>query len=383
MSYGVVLYEGKFMVKAVSTEDANRISSTDSISIENPEDDVEFKIDFEEDKAGELPAVSKNAIGGTELMRNWLYDHMEKRESGLLDNFQIISTRVRELEEDKKRILWVHDLANDPEVQHLKEEVSLNRFERVVFVSHWQQYQFSAYLGVPYDKGIVIQNAITPIPAHEKPKDDKINVCYFSTPHRGLEVLLNAWDFMRNTLKEGLNAELNVYSSFQIYDRPHLDEQFRHIYKRARETEGVNYHGTVSNDAIREMLPNQHIMAYPSIYEETSCITLIESCSAGCLAVVPSLGAIPETGANFPWMYGFEQDVKKHAQVHGHILGRAIEHFWDEDIQNLLRIQKSYFDMFYNWGLRSGQWQQFLHAIKDPMEVQQIIDKNKKDVATS
>ena len=140
MSYGVVLYEGKFMVKAVSTEDANRISSTDSISIENPEDDVEFKIDFEEDKAGELPAVSKNAIGGTELMRNWLYDHMEKRESGLLDNFQIISTRVRELEEDKKRILWVHDLANDPEVQHLKEEVSLNRFERVVFVSHWQQY---------------------------------------------------------------------------------------------------------------------------------------------------------------------------------------------------------------------------------------------------
>ena len=383
MSYGVVLYEGKFMVKAVSTEDANRISSTDSISIENPEDDVEFKIDFEEDKAGELPAVSKNAIGGTELMRNWLYDHMEKRESGLLDNFQIISTRVRELEEDKKRILWVHDLANDPEVQHLKEEVSLNRFERVVFVSHWQQYQFSAYLGVPYDKGIVIQNAITPIPAHEKPKDGKINVCYFSTPHRGLEVLLNAWDFMRNTLKEGLNAELNVYSSFQIYDRPHLDEQFRHIYKRARETEGVNYHGTVSNDAIREMLPNQHIMAYPSIYEETSCITLIESCSAGCLAVVPSLGAIPETGANFPWMYGFEQDVEKHAQVHGHILGRAIEHFWDEDIQNLLRIQKSYFDMFYNWGLRSGQWQQFLHAIKDPMEVQQIIDKNKKDVATS
>ena len=208
-------------------------------------------------------------------------------------------------------------------------------------------------------------------------------MCYFSTPHRGLEVLLNAWDFMRNTLKEGLNAELNVYSSFQIYDRPHLDEQFRHIYKRARETEGVNYHGTVSNDAIREMLPNQHIMAYPSIYEETSCITLIESCSAGCLAVVPSLGAIPETGANFPWMYGFEQDVEKHAQVHGHILGRAIEHFWDEDIQNLLRIQKSYFDMFYNWGLRSGQWQQFLHAIKDPMEVQQIIDKNKKDVATS
>ena len=25
--------------------------------------------------------------------------------------------------------------------------------------------------------------------------------------------------------------------------------------------------------------------------------------------------------------------------------------------------------MFYNWRLRGGQWQQFLHAIEDPPEV--------------
>ena len=374
------------MVKAVNVEDKTKVTGVGDMSdvtIENPEDDVEFKIDFDEKKQ-DLAPISKKAIGGTELMRNWLYEELEQREPGLLDDFQIISTRVRELEQDKKRILWIHDLASDPEVQHLKDKDSLARFERIVFVSHWQQYQFNAYLGLPYDKGVVIQNAITPIPIHEKPKDgDKINVCYFSTPHRGLEVLLNAWDFMRDTLKEGHNAELNIYSSFKIYDRPHMDEQFRHIYKRARETEGVNYHGTVDNNSIREMLPNMHIMAYPSIYEETSCITLIEACSAGCLAVVPSLGALPETGANFPWMYGYEQDPAKHAQVHGHILGRAIEHYWDDDIQNLLRIQKSYFDMFYNWALRSGQWQQFLHAIKDPMEVQQIIDENKKKDGTT
>jgi len=110
-------------------------------------------------------------------------------------------------------------------------------------------------------------------------------------------------------------------------------------------------------------------MSYPSIYEETSCLTLIEACSAGCLSVVPNLGALPETGANFPWMYGYEEDPEKHAQVHGHILARSIEHFWDEDVQNLLKIQRSYFDMFYNWNLRGGQWQQFLHAIEDSPEV--------------
>ena len=363
------------MVKAVKVDESPNTlgtppkeSSTDNVTIVNPDDDVEFVINTDNDNL-QLDAVSDKAIGGTELMRNWLFKELDKREPGIRDKFQFISTRVRNLEPDKQRILWIHDLANDPEVQHLKDKEKWNNFERVVFVSHWQQHQFKMVLGFPYEKGVVIQNAIYPIPEHEKPNDGKINVCYFSTPHRGLELLLNAWEFMRTELKEGLNAELNIYSSFKIYDRGHLDEQFRHIYKRAQEMDGVNYYGTVSNDSIREMLPNQHIMAYPSIYEETSCLTLIEACSAGCLCVVPNLGALPETGANFPWMYGYEENPEKHAQVHGHILGRAIAHFWDDDVQNLLKIQRSYFDMFYNWRLRGGQWQQFLHAIEDPPEV--------------
>jgi len=363
------------MVKAVNiNEHPNTLgtpqkkSSSESISIINPEEEVEFDIDFSNDNEI-LQAVSEKALGGTELMKKWLFAEIEKQEPGLVDKFQFISTRVRGLESDKQRILWIHDLATDPEVQHLKEKENWEKFERIVFVSHWQQHQFRTHLGFPFEKGVVIQNAIYPISQHEKSKDGKIQVCYFSTPHRGLELTLNAWEFMRDKLKDGLNAELNIYSSFKLYDRGHLDEQFRHIYKRAEKMDGVNYYGTVSNDEIREMLKTQHIMSYPSIYEETSCLTLIEACSAGCLCVVPNLGAIPETGANFPWMYGYEEDPEKHAQVHGHILARAIEHFWDEDVQNLLKIQRSYFDMFYNWSLRSGQWQQFLHAIEDSPEV--------------
>ena len=364
------------MVKAVQ-QDKNspntqgnppKQNTADEVTVTNPDAEVEFNIDFEEGE--NLPeAVSEKAHGGTELMRKWLFDEMEKKEPGLIDKFQIISTRVRNLDPTKQRILWIHDLAQDPEVQHLKHQENWGKYERVVFVSHWQQYQFRTHLGFPYDKGIVIQNAIHPIEPHEKPNDGTINVCYFSTPHRGLEVLLNAWDFMKKQLGAGKNAKLNVFSSFKIYDRPHLDEQFRHVYKRAQETEDVIYHGTVSNDKIREMLKTQHVMAYPSIYEETSCLTLIEACSAGFLCVVPNLGALPETGANFPWMYGWEEDPERHAHVHGHILARAIEHYWDGEVQNLLKIQQNYFDMFYNWSLRSGQWMQFLRAIEHEIPV--------------
>jgi hypothetical protein len=81
-------------------------------------------------------------------------------------------------------------------------------------------------------------------------------------------------------------------------------------------------------------------------------------------------------------MYGYEEDHVRHSQVHGHILARAIEHFWDEDVQNLLKIQRNYFDMFYNWSLRSGQWQQFLHAIDVPLPPEAIEIKEEENDGT-
>ena len=131
------------MVKAVN-ENPNTLgnppkkSSADSIVIENPDAEVEFVINTDNDNSQLDTAVSDKAIGGTELMRNWLFTELDKREPGIRDKFQFISTRVRKLEPDKQRILWIHDLANDPEVQHLKDKENWKQFERVVFVSHWQ-----------------------------------------------------------------------------------------------------------------------------------------------------------------------------------------------------------------------------------------------------
>ena len=218
------------MVKAVNMDESPNTlgnppkeSKPVELSISNPDEEVEFIVDHGKDDL-DIDAVSKKAMGGTELMQKWLFEELNKREPGIQDKFQWIMTRVRKLDPEKQRLLWIHDLASDPEVQHLKDPENWKKFERIVFVSHWQQYQFKTHLGFPYDKGVVIQNAIRPIPEHEKPTvDGKINVCYFSTPHRGLELLLNAWEFMTKTLKEGLNAELNIFSSFKLFDRPHLD----------------------------------------------------------------------------------------------------------------------------------------------------------------
>ena len=85
-----------------------------------------------------------------------------------------------------------------------------------------------------------------------------------------------------------------------------MDEQFRHVYQKAKDMPQVNYSGSVPNEDIRKNLENMHILAYPSTYMETACITALESLSAKCLAVIPNLAALPETTANFAWMYNYE-----------------------------------------------------------------------------
>ena len=252
----------------------------------------ELKIDFG-DQENIAPEESPKAMGGTELVQKWLFSRLDP---DLKNYFQWIASRKRKLE-DKPRLFWVHDLAQDPEVQFLKEDPNaMLQFEKIIFVSHWQQYQYGVYLGVPYDHGVTIQHAIEPIPEHKKPKD-KISCIYFSTPHRGLEVLLEAWELMKkqHTSEAVKAAELNIFSSFKLYDRPHMDEQYRHVYKKAEEMDQVNYSDTVSNDTIREELTKNHIMAYPSTYMETACITALESLSAKCMVVCPNLAALPET----------------------------------------------------------------------------------------
>ena len=324
-----------------------------------------LKIDFEEDSTEQLNPDTPNAMGGTELAQKWLFSRLDPE---LKDYFQFVASRKRKLE-DKPRIFWVHDLAQDPEVEFLKEHKNMLEFEKIVFVSHWQQYQYGVYLGVPYDHGVVVQHAIDPIPEHEKPKD-KINCVYFSTPHRGLEVLLEAWSEMKKRYPSEAvdSAELNIFSSFKIYDRPHMDEQFRHVYQKAKDMPQVNYSGSVPNEDIRKNLEKMHILAYPSTYMETACITALESLSAKCLAVIPNLAALPETTANFAWMYNYEPAPERHVAVHAHILSRAIDNYWAEETQSLLNVQKQYFDIFYNWDLRANQWNSFLNGLKMGLE---------------
>jgi UDP-glucose:(glucosyl)LPS alpha-1,2-glucosyltransferase len=303
------------------------------------------------------------AWGGTELMRDRILSNLDP---DLRNYFQFILSRKRELE-DKPRIFWAHETPGVRDSKFLGTPEGQDLFAMIVFVSHWQQDQFLTHLKVPYRKGIVLQNAITPLPCHVKPKNGVFKLIYASTPFKGLDVLLDAFEFVSGKRDD---VELNVYSSFRIYDRPWMDRKYQSLYDRAQNMKHVNYHGAVSNEELRNALQETHILAYPATTQETSCLTVIESMSAGCLCLVPNWGALPETCANFAWMYTMDPNTRAHAAKFAELIQHAVDHYWDSELQQTLVLQKTYFDTFYNLQRRLKEWTVFLSKLRSKIETE-------------
>ncbi len=283
--------------------------------------------------------------------------------ANLLSHFQIVHSRIpEELDQTKKKILVLHDLVGDPMYDQLRDG-GWKMFDKLVFVSYWQKQQFQDYLGIPSSASVVLKNAITPIEDHVKP-DDKVRLIYFSTPHRGLDLLYSVY---KPLSKEFSNIELNVYSSFDLYSWPERDKPYIGLFDKLRGHKAINYNKSVSNEVIREELKKNHILAYPSTWQETSCLVLMEAMSAGLLCVHSSLAALPETSMNLTMMYDYHEDPQKHAEIFYAQLRAAIIAYSNPNtraqIKGNLTTQKLLTNSVYGWNGRGRQWQHLLKSM--------------------
>lgn len=307
----------------------------------------------------EVNELNKNARGGTELMQERLHNTLS---SELLEKFQIIPSRVREIDPDKKAILWLHDLPNDPESQHLKDPESRKRFSKIVAVSEWQMQLYNLILGVPYRECVVIKNAITPIDIQEKEFDGTVRLIYHTTPHRGLEILVPVFEKL---CERHDDVVLDVFSSFSIYGWSERDAPYNGLFERCRNHPKINYHGAVPNERIREELKRSHVFAYPSIWPETSCLAAIEAMSAKNVVVCPNYAALPETTSNFANMYQWSEDRNEHASMFYANLDAVVTTIKEKGPdENRLGFQKAYTDSVYNWEQNvSRKWEALLTGL--------------------
>jgi len=297
--------------------------------------------------------VNNGARGGTELLIEGLQRHVPE---DLLSHFQIVPSRLRsELDPDKIKIYWAHDLIGDPECDHLRDG-GWQRYDKIVFVSNWQMQKFIDYYQIPWSHCHVIQNAIEPIQDVKKTNDGPVSIIYHPTPHRGLELLVPAF----YKLAEENDVHLDVFSSFAMYGWGERDKIYERLFEACENHPKITYHGYGHNDAVRQHVARADIFAYPSIWQETGCCSLMEAMSGSCLNVHPNFGCLSETSNNWSLMYQWDEDANRHVNVFYSLLEYATKNVRSDTYRSITSYQKQYADLFYSWDLRKTQWIGFL-----------------------
>ena len=258
------------------------------------------------------------------------------------------------IDQYKKNIVWTqqsYDMIESFSIQHHYDTV-----DKIVFASNWQEKKYVETFKIPSYKNVVIENGIEPIPEHNKPSTNTNHLCYMSTPYRGLDVLLQAFQYIQD-----LDIHLHVFSSMKIYAQDSKDEKYEQLYDFCKNHPKITYYSSVSHDTIKDALQEMHVLAYPSTFEETSCISVIEAMSAQCDVVCPNLGALPETTNRFANMYCYEEDKLKHAELFAKYLQYSIESY----SQDNHKLQKEFFDSRYSWNdIIKYKWYTMIDSIK-------------------
>ena len=304
-----------------------------------------------------------NPKGGTEILKEQLIAQLPEES---LDGINLIGSICHPslVKEDKINILWQHLSYDQPNVRLMQDRKFVDSIDYFIYVSHWQYNKFREIYKIPEYKSFVIKNATHAFDIVEKQKDNKIKLLYTSTPWRGLAVLIKSIEILNKTRED---FEVDIYSSTKIYGSK-FDEnekdKFEALFDKCKNTPNVNYLGYADNDSVRAAVQRAHIYAYPSIFEETSCLAVIEAMSAGCHVVTTNYGALPETCGEFATMIEFDSSGQNLIERYAETLNSVIDNYKNNLYKDDLEMQIKYYNKNYSWETRIQEWKNFLNYVR-------------------
>ena len=298
-------------------------------------------------------------LGGSEILNNNLLKYTGQDWQKTV-NLVLSVCDPAYIDPSRVNVIWQHLAYDQGAIAGMGDSNFIQAIDHFVYVSQWQLEQFENRFAINLSQNHVMRNAIESIEFKEKPKD-KIKLIYTSTPNRGLEILLKAFKILNRK-----DIELTVFSSNIIYGKGYSNQlagTHDHLFHQCRTTPGIVYRGYAMNKAVRQALQSSHILAYPSIYEETSCLAAIEAGAAGCKIITTNLGALPETcdkwATYVDYQYGNDLDLL--AERYAQTLNTAIDSYWENSYT--MNDQSRWFNEQYSWHTRATEWLEFFNKI--------------------
>ena len=307
-------------------------------------------------------------------MHNIPRDVLQDLDVLAIQNQAGMGEQVKDILNDRTAlILWTQHDRNQPSVQKLQDSAEKDIYDAIVFVSDWQRNCFCEHFGIDPSRTRVLRNAIG-LPFYQMfdrtsgiltQKSQPLVLAYTSTPFRGLDLLLEVFPQIRQAIP---GTRLKVFSSMKVYQVSENQDESKYgeLYEKCRQTEGVEYIGSLPQADLAGELKSIAVLAYPNTFAETSCIAVMEAMASGCYVVTSHLGALPETTAGFARLIPVEGDwetyktnfVEQTIEILTQISSSKVL-----DTETHLRQQVESMNRDCIWSVRAREWVEVLEQI--------------------
>jgi glycosyltransferase involved in cell wall biosynthesis len=112
-----------------------------------------------------------------------------------------------------------------------------------------------------------------------------------------LETVQTVKELLESSKFINFPIKIKIFSSMKIYNLP--DHDFEELYSQLKKSDKFIYYGSINKQRLALEFKSSSFLTYPSTFEETFCITLIDSLAAGMHPVLTDLGALKETSNGF------------------------------------------------------------------------------------
>jgi UDP-glucose:(glucosyl)LPS alpha-1,2-glucosyltransferase len=239
-------------------------------------------------------AWNNSYIGGTEVALKWFHKNVLP-EMKNLKNYRCISVPGKPtilenvLDNSKKNILWLHLTPNqvdDNGMNVLQMTDFKKTLHKVIAISNFHKKRIVSEMSLDPKMVEVIEYPIDEDITFDFSKFDNVKkpkIIHASQSIRGLEILLRVFE----TLDEDI--ELNIYNDF------YPEQNYSPALDKIMKDERITFYGKTPRVTFLKELSKSHIHAYPSIFDETSCLVQAEAMLSGNLCVYSNYGSLPET----------------------------------------------------------------------------------------
>jgi glycosyltransferase involved in cell wall biosynthesis len=261
------------------------------------------------------------------------------------------------------KIIWSHHSYDQPCYAGFDH----NTVDYIVCPSLWLKQQFIKYHKIPEHKLVVIPNGVSDKFQFSDKKTKTL--IHTSVPYKGLILLPHIFPIVR---KAHPDCILKVFSSMSLYgevkDDPYID-----VYSELIRMPNVLYSPAVDNDYLVEHYQDAALFVHPNIWEETSCVSLIEAQRSGCYPILSDIGALSETCGEIGTLVTMDGKqttsgwsvTEQFINTFAAAIIAALDHFdnnrafYDE----ASRAGALHAAQNHDWSVIAAQWQNFIRNI--------------------